>query len=42
MKTTEFNKEVLFSPDNILQIDASDIDELKKKAKKKEMRKGHC
>ena len=34
MKTTEFNKEVLFSPDNILQIDASDIDELKKKAKK--------
>ena len=34
MKTTEFNKEVLFSPDNILHIDASDIDELKKKAKK--------
>jgi len=34
MKTTKFNDEVLFATDAIVQIDASDIEELKQKAKK--------
>ena len=34
MKTTKFNEEVLFAADAIVQIDASDIEELKQKAKK--------
>ena len=33
MKTTKFNEEVLFAADAIVQIDASDIVELKQKAK---------
>jgi cupin fold WbuC family metalloprotein len=33
MKTTVFNEEVLFATDTILQIDSSDIEELKQKAK---------
>ena len=33
MKTTKFNEEVLFARDSIVQIDASDIAELKQKAK---------
>jgi cupin fold WbuC family metalloprotein len=33
MKTTKFNEEVLFATDAIVQIDASDIAELKQKAK---------
>ncbi len=33
MKTIEFNKEVLFATEFIVQIDASDIEDLKQKAK---------
>ena len=33
MKTTKFNEEVLFAADAIVQLDASDIVELKQKAK---------
>ena len=33
MKTTKFNDEVLYAADAIVQIDASDIEELKQKAK---------
>ena len=33
MKTTKFNEEVLYATDPIVQVDALDIEELKKKAK---------
>ena len=34
MKTTLFNEEVLFASEELVQIDASDILELKERAKK--------
>jgi cupin fold WbuC family metalloprotein len=39
MKTTIFNEEVLFATDAIVQIDASDIAELKQKAKQNPRRR---
>ena len=39
MKTTIFNEEVLFATDTIVQIDASDIAELKQKAKQNPRRR---
>ena len=39
MKTTKFNEEVLFASEDVVQIDASDIAELKQKAKQNPRKK---